>query len=256
MRGRLRHRHRHRGRQDGRRRGHRPHASPRAASAVAVFKPAVTGLDDDRRRGGRARPRAAAARGRAARRRATRRSPPTATGRRSRRTWRRSWPASEIDPERLLRGRAAPRRRRRRARLRGRRRPARPAHARLPGARPRRSTSALPLVVAASPGLGTINHTLLTIEAARAAGLEVAAVVLTPWPERADRDRAVQPRDDRRARQGRGRDAAEDRPRGPGILAADGPAGGYWRLVEGRNGLASGDGGAAGVDRCLASPPG
>jgi dethiobiotin synthetase len=41
----------------------------------------------------------------------------------------------------------------------------------------------LPLVVAASPGLGTINHTLLTIEAARAAGLEVSAVVLTPWPE-------------------------------------------------------------------------
>jgi dethiobiotin synthetase len=40
----------------------------------------------------------------------------------------------------------------------------------------------LPLVVAAHPGLGTINHTLLTIEAARAAGLEVAAVVLTPWP--------------------------------------------------------------------------
>ena len=40
----------------------------------------------------------------------------------------------------------------------------------------------LPLAVAAPPGLGTINHTLLTIEAARAAGLEVAAVVLTPWP--------------------------------------------------------------------------
>jgi len=39
-----------------------------------------------------------------------------------------------------------------------------------------------PLVVVAGPGLGTINHTLLTIEAARAAGLEVAAVVLTPWP--------------------------------------------------------------------------
>ena len=38
-------------------------------------------------------------------------------------------------------------------------------------------------MIAASPGLGTINHTLLTIEAARAAGLEVAAVVLTPWPE-------------------------------------------------------------------------
>lgn len=42
---------------------------------------------------------------------------------------------------------------------------------------------ALPLVVAAPPGLGTINHTLLTIEAARAAGLEVTAVVLTPWPD-------------------------------------------------------------------------
>jgi dethiobiotin synthetase len=41
----------------------------------------------------------------------------------------------------------------------------------------------LPLVIAASPGLGTINHTLLTVEAARAAGLEVAAVVLTPLPE-------------------------------------------------------------------------
>lgn len=41
----------------------------------------------------------------------------------------------------------------------------------------------LPLVVAASPGLGTINHTLLTVEAARDAGLAVAAVVLTPWPD-------------------------------------------------------------------------
>jgi dethiobiotin synthetase len=39
-----------------------------------------------------------------------------------------------------------------------------------------------PLAVVASPGLGTINHTLLTLEAARAAGLEVAMVVLTPWP--------------------------------------------------------------------------
>jgi dethiobiotin synthetase len=40
----------------------------------------------------------------------------------------------------------------------------------------------LPLIVAARPGLGTINHTLLTLEAARTAGLEVAAVVITPWP--------------------------------------------------------------------------
>lgn len=40
----------------------------------------------------------------------------------------------------------------------------------------------LPVVIAAATGLGTINHTLLTIEAARAAGLYVAGVVLTPWP--------------------------------------------------------------------------
>jgi dethiobiotin synthetase len=40
----------------------------------------------------------------------------------------------------------------------------------------------LPLAIAAPPGLGTINHTLLTIEAAHGAGLEVAMVVLTPWP--------------------------------------------------------------------------
>jgi dethiobiotin synthetase len=41
---------------------------------------------------------------------------------------------------------------------------------------------ALPVVVAARTGLGTISHTLLTVEAARAAGLRVAAVVMTPWP--------------------------------------------------------------------------
>lgn len=41
-----------------------------------------------------------------------------------------------------------------------------------------------PLVLVAPSGLGTINHTLLTIEAARAAGLEVAAVVLNRWPAR------------------------------------------------------------------------
>jgi dethiobiotin synthetase len=51
-----------------------------------------------------------------------------------------------------------------------------------------------PVAVAASPGLGTINHTLLTIEAVRAAGLDVAMVVMTPWPqapsdlERSNRD--------------------------------------------------------------------
>jgi dethiobiotin synthetase len=56
----------------------------------------------------------------------------------------------------------------------------------------------LPVVVAARPGLGTINHTLLTLEAARTAGLDVVGVVLTPWPpepsvmERSNRDTIAQ----------------------------------------------------------------
>jgi dethiobiotin synthetase len=45
---------------------------------------------------------------------------------------------------------------------------------------------ALPVVIAASPELGTINHTLLTLDAVRGAGLQVAAVVLTPWPAEPD----------------------------------------------------------------------
>jgi dethiobiotin synthetase len=40
----------------------------------------------------------------------------------------------------------------------------------------------LTVLVAARPGLGTLNHTLLTLEAARRRELHVAAVVLTPWP--------------------------------------------------------------------------
>ncbi len=53
---------------------------------------------------------------------------------------------------------------------------------------------ALPLLIAARTGLGTINHSLLTLQAARGAGLQVRAVVLTPWPaepselERSNRD--------------------------------------------------------------------
>ena len=43
----------------------------------------------------------------------------------------------------------------------------------------------LPLLIAARPGLGTINHTLLTLHAARSSGLDVRAVVLTPWPDQA-----------------------------------------------------------------------
>jgi len=41
---------------------------------------------------------------------------------------------------------------------------------------------ALPLVVVARAGLGTINHTLLTLHAARSAGLYVAGVVVNRYP--------------------------------------------------------------------------
>ena len=39
----------------------------------------------------------------------------------------------------------------------------------------------LPVVIVARPGLGTINHTLLTIHAARSAGLRVAGVVINRY---------------------------------------------------------------------------
>lgn len=41
----------------------------------------------------------------------------------------------------------------------------------------------LPAVVAAHPGLGTISDTRLAVDRLRAEGVEVLAVVLTPWPE-------------------------------------------------------------------------
>jgi dethiobiotin synthetase len=47
-------------------------------------------------------------------------------------------------------------------------------------------TLGLPLIVAARPGLGTINHTLLTVQAARDAGLRIAGIVMTPWPAEPD----------------------------------------------------------------------
>lgn len=40
----------------------------------------------------------------------------------------------------------------------------------------------LAVVIAARPGLGTINHTLLTVSAARSSAIPVAGVVITPWP--------------------------------------------------------------------------
>ena len=39
----------------------------------------------------------------------------------------------------------------------------------------------LPLLIVVRPGLGTINHTLLTIQTARSAGIEVAGVVINRY---------------------------------------------------------------------------
>ena len=47
----------------------------------------------------------------------------------------------------------------------------------------------LPVVVVARPGLGTINHTVLTVHFARAQGLEVLGVIINGYP--ADPDHAV-----------------------------------------------------------------
>lgn len=42
----------------------------------------------------------------------------------------------------------------------------------------------LPLVVVAKSGLGTINHTVLTVKAAQATNIEVAGVIFNRWPEK------------------------------------------------------------------------
>ena len=68
---------------------------------------------------------------------------------------------------------------------RGRRRAARPDRAGDSHGRPRGASSALPLLVVARARLGTINHTLLTLEAIERRGLALAGVVISHGP-RAD----------------------------------------------------------------------
>ncbi len=50
----------------------------------------------------------------------------------------------------------------------------------------------LPTVVVARPGLGTINHTLLTVNALRAAGVPVAGVVVNRYPPPDEADVAAE----------------------------------------------------------------
>ena len=160
----LRHRHRHRGRQDRRRRGDRPLACRRRQVGRRL-----QARGHRARRARRGRPRAAAPRRRLGPD-ATRRSPPTATARPPRRTWRPRWPASGSSATVLL---AAARAAAAGAEMLvcegvgGFLVPLSPDYL----VRDLAVDLGLPLVIAAAPGLGTINHTLLTIEAARAAGL-------------------------------------------------------------------------------------
>ena len=178
-----------------------PPCAPRGVR-VAAFKPVVTGLDEPEP-GPPGRPRAARRRRRRSRRRRSRRR---RSARRCRRTSRPSSPGRRSTRPRPI------------------------AAARAAGAsadalvvegvggllvplttrftvRDLAVALGLPVVVAARPGLGTISHTLLTVEAARAAGLDVRAVVLTPWPdepsamERSNRETIA------RDGGGRGRDA-------------------------------------------------
>ena len=51
----------------------------------------------------------------------------------------------------------------------------------------------LPIVVVARPGLGTINHTLLTTFCARNLGLEVKGVVINRYPDQPDQAEAYAP---------------------------------------------------------------
>ena len=44
----------------------------------------------------------------------------------------------------------------------------------------------LPLIVVAKPDLGTINHSLLTIEAAKNSGIEVLGIIISNYPENTD----------------------------------------------------------------------
>ena len=46
---------------------------------------------------------------------------------------------------------------------------------------------ALPALVIARPGLGTVNHTVLTCYAARQLGIEVRGIIINNYPERPDR---------------------------------------------------------------------
>jgi dethiobiotin synthetase len=52
----------------------------------------------------------------------------------------------------------------------------------------------LPLLIVARPGLGTLNHTALTSEAARKRGVDVAGIVISGYPNEPDLATSTNPR--------------------------------------------------------------
>lgn len=74
----------------------------------------------------------------------------------------------------------------------------------------------LPVVIVARSGLGTINHTLLTLHAARCADLEVAGVVMNRYRIDPHAARGPGPKDSPNAREPRGKPESA---RGPADLA-------------------------------------
>ena len=80
----------------------------------------------------------------------------------------------------------------------------------------------LPVLVVARAGLGTINHTLLTLHVARAAGLQVRAVVLNALAGAADGSPPLKPFHDRPPRRGAGGEASSGVGPGRGSLAQAG----------------------------------
>ena len=142
-----------------------------------------------------------------AQRRATPRSPPTATARRPLPTSPQQLAGERIEPAASAERGPRRRRRLRRVDLRGSRRAAGAAGARLPGPGPGGRAGTADRDRRAPAASGTINHTLLTIEAARRVGLERRGGRADALARATGPHRALKSRDDRLARRGQRRDA-------------------------------------------------
>ena len=196
-------------------------AAMRSAASAGARQAGADGHRGARRRGWPRRRRAAR---RASAGRDAEAVAPLRFGRPSRRTWPPSWPEGRSTPRRCSRAARDARRRRASARRRGRRGAARAARGRAGLVR----DLAVALGAAArGRRAARARHDqphAADARAARAAGLRSAGGRDHALAGAAGRDRALEPRDDRAARGGRGRDAAD--------LAGPDPA--RWRVRAGR----------------------